>query len=194
MNKIKGLFLTLFLVVFSVSTAFASTGTNDPPIIVQGKLIKHEELPETRALLSTKSQYADTYEYVIQPRGSGSFTEDGLDSSRTVHAYLTIYYSSTPYDGGMLYTLDRVSGYWDGPNSGVAITNATVRYICEDIRLSGKQNGSRTVTGSFDFNTGFSEGITDWAPGGLLGATLDMTLSRGGESWNFSLPNNYIHE
>ena len=52
MNKIKGLFLTLFLVVFSVSTAFANTGTNDPPIIVQGKLIKHEELPETRSLLS----------------------------------------------------------------------------------------------------------------------------------------------
>lgn len=187
MKKILSLCLFCVLLVSNTFTSLASTPELEP-IKIEGKLVNSEVLSQTRSANTTS--YADTYEYTIQPRATGQVEDDGWDKTYVLHAYMTIYYTKTDVTLGSEYRLDKVTGYWQGPDSGVTVQSASVTYGCVKLGDSS-QRATRNVTSNFTINTGFTRGVEDWAPGAAVGANLNITLYRGG-SWNFVLTNNII--
>lgn len=192
MKKIISLCLLCMLVIsntFSVNATTDSSTTETETTVIDGTLINREVIAQTRS--GDITSYADTYEYIIQPRGSGEASEDEWDSASVIHAYMTIYYTTTNAELGTEYLLTKVIGNWTSPTEGVTIQSSSVRYACVDIGHVS-QLVTQNVSSPFSINTGFSTGILSWAPGASVGANLDITLYRGG-SWNFTLQNNIVN-
>lgn len=163
------------------------------PIISTTQHLRDTKLPDQ----TIKAEYATTF-FAVVPLGSGQENDHGYDSSISVKAYSTIYWSIN--DGKHLLT--RVSGGWTILDSLVSISNRSVTMSTNGWLKLGSPTGyiqqvtTKYPTGNtFDYTT-----PTSWVPvtmtGGTpkcsLGASQQVTLHRTTETWTFVYSHNLL--
>ena len=134
----------------------------------------------------------------IQPlASSASQSGSKYDSSKSVKAYSTFYYSLKSIKGVSAIKETRVKGGWKIADSSVSISGRTVNYGCSGISTSSgiikDQATEKHPKGNFNYGTPSSWNyIIKNASYMVLGVTTKVTLKRGSRSkWSLRLVNSY---
>ncbi len=140
-----------------------------------------------------QDKIACTYSYDVSlPRGSGSNTEEGEDSSISITAYNTIEWQTSTIQGYTHCVLTRVSGSWSFIDQQVIVDNCAIEYSCDGIGEDGavRQSGSKpSVSNNYSYATGFSEYVQVPSLGLRIGQKQTFSLQRGSSTWTFTLNN-----
>jgi len=147
--------------------------------------------------------YATTTFYDISDLYNGNFqTNDSsnkskYDSSISVRAYSTVYYTTSSIDGEDYTDLTKVSGGWTILDSTVSLSNRKVNFGATGWAKSGVGYVQQTSYNNPTSNSFSYSAPSSWAPisvvstGRIFGVTTWVTLKRGTNSvWELQLVNN----
>lgn len=135
-----------------------------------------------------------TVSAIAPARAGGSTYKYDYDSTVSVKAYSTIYYSTKVSGGLTYYCLTSASGGYTILDSSVAVTSQSVHCVETGLNTSSftidKHSYANPSSNSWSTSTGFSDYIylTDY---GLFGAkyTLNLKRTSGSSTWSFTLNN-----
>ena len=106
-----------------------------------------------------------------------------------MRATLSITYEN---DGsGTKVILTGVSGNWKALDSKTYIKSAKLVYGCSSISLISQSATKYPASSPFSYYTGFTKYVAKDG-GSRVGGRLELTLARGGSTWQFTLENNVV--
>lgn len=154
-------------------------------------------LKTTKSGDTTTQDVALTTFVTVQPMASGSINDSKYDSTYSVKAYSTVYYSTSTINGASCIKFVKVVGGWNQLDSQVSLSGRTTWFGCSGpsskTGIAIDQNTTKTTSAnSFTYTAPTSwiyvikSGITSCS------ATLKVTIHRGGSSWTLQLTNSAL--
>ncbi|GED33910.1 hypothetical protein BCE02nite_50510 [Brevibacillus centrosporus] len=160
-----------------------------------GEKLSFEEYETSQLLQVAENDQGDKIEtYAVTKLAVESDTsksDSGWDTTLGVKAASTIYLDKY-YDsrGALYYDLISSNGTWSVYDSQYSLSNRKVTYGATGYSPFCSASGQNAVKYPTSDSFSYSAPSTWCASTGPVGVTMDVKITRGSSSWNFSFSNN----